>query len=236
MTIAVDEKTDEIQKARYNLVSAIAIEENNPENVIANAQTIAAGIIEYLKEKSRTIRKMVKKAQAVVEEFKTEAEKTKDSRAKKEFKKEAAQEEMKARVALNGVIDELLDYLDEKYVIVLSQYDVRISGKYIILLRFIEEIQKTGEIRDLITEFEAYNTQSILLFSKVSRFAEFIKKTVLPKVKKLSQYNNVADIIDSFVKENQNMMKDLGNNIEIQSKQRLQKAISIANEILEEVS
>ncbi|MBW2973852.1 hypothetical protein KY346_05690 [Candidatus Woesearchaeota archaeon] len=244
--IAEKEVVKELETARNNLIAAMASEEKRKDNAIYNAVYFGKETAGYLKNivlQMRTITERAKKLEESISRGKTREiprERKPDTKEIRAINKE--------RERLNLLAKQVISYLGEKYHTVMTQYFVRVSSKYRILLDAVKNVLNLPEIKQRLPKSaQEKNAKKIQKLEEEWRAYEILvdraEKSSIEEADKLQKttmlsidyYENFANILEIFLHANEETFNAVGEIIQKQSKLRFTRGIKMADSLLEYV-
>ena|GEM_PF-4855482 len=243
--IAEKEVVARLETARNNLIAAMASEEKRKDNAIYNAVYFGKETAGYLKNIVMQMRTIIERAKKLEESI--IRGKTREIPARKQDTKEMRAIN-KERERLNMLARQVISYLGEKYHTVLTQYFVRVSSKYRILLDAVKNVLNLPEIRQKLSKSaqkknaekiqkleEEWRTYEILVDRAEKSSIEEADKLQKTTMLSIDYYENFANILEIFLHANEETFNAVGEIIQKQSKLRFKRGIKMADSLLEYV-
>jgi len=256
MPATKEEIITHLAEAKARFESVIKDEAKSKRNIIANASMYSGSIIDYLEAKIDQINSTIDKINTLKEEIAgQESVELEEDTKPEELPLTAKITEL--RNELNKIAEEILEHLNEYYV-VLWEYNVRITSKYYQLLEIMYDTANLPEIQNKIDRREKAELKTrfrklreeYALFERVLEKIEFdsidwigfIKETVQPKLGATSpigfekSYKAFARIVQTFVNDHKETLELMAGLIEKQTTARFKKILQLADRLMQKAA
>lgn len=245
----VPAKFKQLERARNYLAEGIAFEESRSDSILFNAPVWALSTKDSLSNLLKTMRKIIEEYQEFDAELRKTIAKEETAEIRKGMQiadsglKELAEEQKKdALNKLRRLTLQINTHLD-KYALVITQYVVRIGGRYFTLIKELKKAsvllgnEKQREIDALEAEYaeyyHAHDRMQLAILGDALRpgwLRELRKKA--RNAKEIKDYEMYANGVELFILSNKKQMDILGEHIKIQVEMRFKEAIQLADRLL----